>query len=158
MNKSTRRNIKLLSIAILSVAGLTLAYIYWQMISQIWLHNFIRPIIWDPEIRGWQIFIFIGRFIGVTLLYILCCIFLNRINKALKDEVIFPKSNIALVRWSALVAAFLAFIHSNYDAVVKGESALMLDSNTILVLLDVLLVAGLYRMAYPVAKDSNLAI
>jgi hypothetical protein len=34
----------------------------------------------------------------------------------------------------------------------------MLDSNTILVPLIVLLFAGLYKMAYLAAKDSNLAI
>ena len=57
-----------------------------------------------------------------------------------------------------MVAALLAFVHSNYAAVVKGESELMLDSNTILVPLIVLLFAGLYKMAYLAAKDSNLAI
>ena len=57
-----------------------------------------------------------------------------------------------------LVAALLAFVHSNYAAVVKGESSLMLDSNTILVPLIVLLFAGLYKMAYLAAKDSKLAI
>ena len=70
----------------------------------------------------------------------------------------FPKSNIPVIRWSALVAALLAFVHSNYDAVVKGESEFMLDSNTILIPLIVLLFAGLYKMAYLAAKDSKLAI
>ena len=70
----------------------------------------------------------------------------------------FPKSNISLIRWAALVTVLLTFVHSNYDAVVKGESNLLLDSNTILVPLGVLLFAGLYKMAYLSAKDSRLAI
>ena len=41
---------------------------------------------------------------------------------------------------------------------MKGESELMLDSNTILIPLIVLLFAGLYKMAYLAAKDSKLAI
>ena len=86
------------------------------------------------------------------------CIFLYRINQGLKDGDIFPKSNIPVIRWTALVAALLAFVHSNYQAVVKGESELMLDSNTILIPLIVLLFAGLYKMAYLAAKDSQLAI
>jgi hypothetical protein len=49
-------------------------------------------------------------------------------------------------------------IARKYDAVVKGESELMLDSNTILVPLIVLLFAGPYKMAYLAAKDSKLAI
>ena len=158
MKNPTQKSIRNLSIAILVIGGMTLAYTYVQMISQLWLNNFITPMTWNPDIRGWQIFILAARFIGVTLLYILCCIFLYRTNKGLKDGEIFPKSNISLIRWSVLVAALLAFVHSNYDAVVKGESALMLDSNTILVPLIVLLFAGLYKMAYLAAKDSNLAI
>ena len=158
MNHSTQRNIRNLSIAILVIGGLTLFYTYVQMISQLWLNNFITPMVWNPDIRGWQIFILAGRLVGVTLLFILCCIFLYRINKGLKEGEIFPRANISLIRWTALVAALLAFVHSNYDAVVKGESALMLDSNTILIPLIVLLFAGLYKMAYLAAKDSKLAI
>ena len=158
MNNSTQKNIRNLSIAILVIGGLTLIYTYVQMISQLWLNNYIIPMTWNPDIKGWQIFILSARFIGITLLFILCCIFLYRTNKGLKEGEIFPKSNISLIRWTALVAALLAFVHSNYDAVVKGESELMLDSNTILIPLIVLLFAGLYKMAYLAAKDSKLAI
>ena len=158
MKHSTPKSIQRLSIAILIIGGLTLAYTYVQMISQLWLNNFITPMTWNPDIRGWQIFILAARFVGITLLFVLCCIFLYRINQGLKDGELFPKSNISLIRWAALVAALLAFVHSNYDAVVKGESALMLDSNTILIPLIVLLFAGLYKMAYLAAKDSKLAI
>ena len=158
MSNSFQKSIKRLSIAILIIGGLTLVYTYVQMISQLWLNNFIVPITWNPDVKGWQIFILAGRFVGITILYVLCCIFLYRINKGLKEGEIFPRSNISLIRWTALVAAFLAFVHSNYDAVVKGESALMVDSNTILIPLIVLLFAGLYKMAYLAAKDSNLAI
>ncbi|MBR5661839.1 MAG: hypothetical protein IKW99_09845 [Bacteroidales bacterium] len=158
MKNSTQKSIKRLSIAILAIGGLTLVYTYAQMVSQLWLDNFITPMTWNPDIKGWQIFILAARFVGVTLLYILCCVFLHRTNLGLKNGEIFPKSNISLIRWTALVAALLAFVHSNYDAVVKGESALMLDSNTILIPLIVLLFAGLYKMAYLAAEDSNLAI
>ena len=158
MNNSTQRSIRNLSIAILAVGGLTLVYMYVQMISLLWLNNFIIPITWNPEIKGWQIFILAARFIGITLLFALCCIFLYRINQGLKDGEIFPKSNIPIIRWTALVAALLAFVHANYDAVVKGESEFMLDANTILIPLLVLLFAGLYKMAYLAAIDSKLAI
>ena len=158
MNHSTRKSIQRLSIAILIIGGMTLIYTYVQMISILWLDNFITPMVWNPDMKGWQIFILVARFIGITLLFILCCIFLYRTNKGLKDGEIFPKSNIRLIRWTALVAALLAFVHSNYEAAVKGESELLLDSNTILIPLIVLLFAGLYRMAYLAAKDSNLTI
>ena len=158
MTNSTKRSIKRLSVAILIIGGLTLAYAYWQMISQLWLNNFIYPITWNPEMRGWQIFILSGRFIGITLLYVLSWVFIHRTLRGLEDGDFCPRSNVALIRWAALVAALLAFVHSNYDAVVKGESELMLDSNTILIPLIVLLFAGLYKMAYLAAKDSKLAI
>ena len=158
MNNSTQKSIKRLSIATLIIGGLTLAYTYWEMIAQLWVNSYVYPLTWNPEIKGWQIFILAARFIGVTALFILCCIFLSRTNKGLKNGEIFPKSNIPVIRWTALVAALLAFVHSNYDAVVKGESVLMLDSNTLLAPLIVLLFAGLYKMAYLAAKDSHLAI
>jgi hypothetical protein len=158
MKNSTQKNIKRLSIATLVIGGLTLAYAYWEMIAQLWVDSYIYPLTWNPDIKGWQIFILAARFIGITLLFILCCIFLARTNKGLENGEIFPKSNICLIRWSALVAALLAFVHCNYGAIVKGESALMLDSNVFLVPLIVLLFAGLYKMAYLAAKDSNLAI
>ena len=158
MKNSTQKSIRNLSIAILVIGGLTLIYTYVQLISQLWLDNFIVPITWNPEIKVWQIFILAALFIGITLLFVLCCIFLFRINKGLKEGELFPKSNISLIRWTALVAALLAFVHSNYDAVIKGESEFMLDSNTILIPLIVLLFAGLYKMAYLAAKDSKLAI
>ena len=158
MNNSTQRSIKRLSAAILIIGGLTLVYSYVQLISLLWLNNFFVPITWNPDIKGWQIFILSARFAGITALFILCCIFLYRTNKGLENGEIFPRSNISLIRWTALVAALLAFVHTNYDAVVKGESEFMLDANTILIPLIVLLFAGLYRMAHLAAKDSNLAI
>ena len=158
MNNSTQKSIKRLSIATLIIGGLTLVYLYWEMIAQLWVDSYIYPLTWNPDIKGWQIFILAARFVGLTLLFILCCIFLYRTNKGLKEGDIFPKSNIALIRWTALVAGLLSFVHSNYAAVVKGESELMLESNTILIPLIVLLFAGLYKMAYLAAKDSKLAI
>ena len=158
MKNSTQKSIKRLSLAILIIGGITLIYTYVQMVSQLLLNNFITPIVWNPDIKGWQIFILASRFIGITLLFALCCIFLYRTNKGLGEGEIFPKSNIPIIRWTALVAALLAFVHCNYDAVVKGESELMVDSNTILIPLIVLLFAGLYKMAYLAAKDSKLAI
>jgi hypothetical protein len=158
MKNSTQKSIKRLSVATLVIGGLTLAYTYWEMIARLWVDSYIYPLTWNPDIKGWQIFILAARFIGVTSLFILCCIFLHRTNRGLENGEIFPKSNISLLRWAALVAALLAFVYNNYDAVVKGESALMIDSNVFLVPLIVLLFAGLYKMAYLAAKDSKLAI
>ena len=158
MKNPTQKSIKRLSIATLILGGLAIAYIYWEMIAQLWMDTYIYPITWNPDIKGWQIFILAARLISATLLFILCCIFLYRINQGLKNGEIFPKSNICLIRWSALVVALLAFVNSNYDAAVKGDSMLMIDSNLFLMPLIVLLFAGLYKMAYLTAKDSNLAI
>lgn len=158
MKNSTQKSIKRLSVATLIIGGITLAYLYWKMIAQLWVDSYIHPLTWNPDIKGWQIFILVARFIGITALFILCWVFLHRTNRGLANGEIFPKSNISLIRWTALVAALLAFVNSNYEAVVKGESEFMLESNTILIPLIVLLFAGLYKMAYLAAKDSNLAI
>lgn len=158
MKNTTQKSIKWLSIAILFLATVTVASIYWQMISQLWLNPAEDRVVWKPEGLTWQICIIAGRFAGVTLLYLFCWIFLIRTNRALDNGEIFPKSNIALIRWTALVSALTTFVHSNYSAVVEGDLRSTLDSNTIFVPLIILLFAGLYKMAYLAAKDSNLAI
>ena len=88
----------------------------------------------------------------------MCCIFIIRIIQGLGIGDIFPRSNIALIRWDAPLSFVLAFIRTNYNAAVQGESVLQVDSNSILIPLIVLLCAGLYKMAYLAAKDSKLAI
>ena len=85
MQNSTQKNIQRLSIVTFVIGGLTLAYTYWEMIAQLWVDSYIYPLTWNPDIKGWQIFILAARFVGVTSLFILCCIFLSRTNKGLKN-------------------------------------------------------------------------
>ena len=144
MKNPTQRSIKWLSVAILFFATLSVVFIYFQMINQLWLNPEPQRVVWNPDNLAWQIFIIAGRFIGVTILDLLC--------------VIFPKSNIALIRWAALVTVLVTFVRSNYADVMQGGTNSVLDSNTLFVPLAVLLFAGLYKMAYLTAKDSNLAI
>jgi len=158
MKISTQKSIKWLSVAILFFATFSVVFIYIQMIHQLWLNPEQQRVVWNPDKLAWQIFIIAGRFVGVTLLYVFCVIFLVRTNRSLKNGVIFPKSNIALIRWAALVTVLVTFVRSNYTDVLHGGTNSVLDSNTIFVPLVVLLFAGLYKMAYLTAKDSNLAI
>ena len=158
MKNRTQQSIKWLSVAILVFATLSVAFIYLQMVNQLWLNHPDNHIVWNQDKLAWQIFIIAGRFIGVTLLYSFLWIFLVRTNRSLNNGVIFPKSNIALIRWTALVAVLVTFVRSNYADVLEGGMNSVLDSNTIFIPLFVLLFAGLYKMAYLAAKDSSLAI
>ena len=158
MKNRTQQSIKWLSVAILVFATLSVAFIYLQMVNQLWLNHPDNHIVWNQDKLVWQIFIIAGRFIGVTLLYSFLWIFLVRTNRSLNNGVIFPKSNIALIRWTALVAVLVTFVRSNYADVLEGGMNSVLDSNTIFIPLFVLLFAGLYKMAYLAAKDSSLAI
>ena len=158
MNNKTRTSIKWLSVAILFLATVSVLSIYWQMISQLWLNPAEERVVWNQNGLAWQIFIIAGRFIGVTLLYVFCWIFLIRTNRSLKSGEIFPRSNVSLIRWTAVVTVLATFVHTNYGAVIQGDMTTALDSNTIFFPLIVLLFAGLYKMAYLSAKDSNLAI
>jgi len=157
MKKSTLKSIKGLSVATLVVGGLALVVICWEMIAII-VGKAYTPVVWNPDIKGWQIFILLSRIVFSMVLFILCCIFLFRTNRGLADGEIFPKSNISLIRWTALVAALLCFANSNYSAALKGVSELTLDTSTLLAPLVILLFAGLYKMAYLAAEDSKLAI
>lgn len=158
MKNRTQQSIKWLSVAILVFATLSVAFIYFQMVNQLWLNHPDNHIVWNQDKLAWQIFIIAGRFIGVTLLYSFLWIFLVRTNQSLNNGVIFPKSNITLIRWTALVAVLVTFVRSNYADVLEGGMNSVLDSNTIFIPLFVLLFAGLYKMAYLAAKDSSLAI
>ena len=155
MKNTTQRNIKWLSIAILLIATVNIVFLYGTTISQLWIQ---KAVVWNQDKLAWQIFIIAGRFIGAALLYVFCWIFLVRTNRSLQNRVIFPKSNIALIRWTALVTALVLFVHSNYDDVIQGAHSSVLDGNVLFFPLIVLLFAGLYKMAYLTAKDSNLAI
>ena len=155
MKNTTQRNIKWLSIAILLIATVYIVFLYGTTISQLWIQ---KTVVWNQDKLAWQIFIIAGRFIGAALLYVFCWIFLVRTNRSLQNRVIFPKSNIALIRWTALVAALVLFVHSNYDDVIQGAHSSVLDGNVLFFPLIVLLFAGLYKMAYLTAKDSSLAI
>ena len=155
MKNTTQRNIKWLSIAILLIATVNIVFLYGITISQLWIQ---KAVVWNQDKLAWQIFIIAGRFIGAALLYVFCWIFLVRTNRSLQNRVIFPKSNIALIRWTALVAALVLFVHSNYDDAIQGAHSSVLDGNVLFFPLIVLLFAGLYKMAYLTAKDSNLAI
>lgn len=157
MKKSTLKSIKGLSVATLVVGGLTFVVICCEMINAIRGKSLI-PLTWNPDIKGWQIFIFLSRFVFSAVLFIQCCIFLFRTNRGLANGEIFPKSNISLIRRAALVATLFAFADCNYGAALNGLSEFKLDSGTLLAPLVILLFAGLYKMAYLAAEDSKLAI
>lgn len=155
MRNSTQKNIQGLSIAILIIATLYVAFIYCTTINQLWIQ---KSVVWNPDKLGWQYFIIAGRFVGAALLYAFCAIFLVRTNRSLKNGVIFPKANVALIRWAALVSVLVTFVHANYEDTIQGATCSVLDGNTFFVPLVVLFFAGLYKMAYLTAKDSHLAI
>ena len=157
MKKSTIKSIKGLSVATLVVGGLALVIICWEMIAII-VGKAYTPVVWNPDIKGWQIFILLSRIVFSMVLFILCCIFLFRTNRGLADGEIFPKSNISLIRRAALVATLFAFADCNYGAALRGLSEFKLDYGTLLAPLVILLFAGLYKMAYLAAEDSKLAI
>ena len=104
MKNKTQKNIKWLSVAILFLATLSVVFIYCQMVNQLWLNHPENHVVWNPDGLAWQIGIVAGRFVCVTLLYVFCWIFLIRTNRSLRTGEIFPKSNIALLRWTALVS------------------------------------------------------
>ena len=155
MKNSTQKNIKWPSVAILFIATVYIVFLYASTINQLWIR---KDVIWNQDKLAWQIFIIAGRFLAATFLYIFCWIFLVRTNRSLKNGEIFPKSNIALIRWTALVSVLATLVRSNYDDVVGGCQSSVLDGNTFFYPLIILLFAGLYKMAYLTAKDSNLAI
>ena len=158
MKNSTQKSIRNLSIAILAIGGVALIFAFMQMIAQLGSDSAWEPVNWNPDIKGWQVSLIVGRFVCVALLFALCAIFLYRTNKGLKEGDFFPRSNVSVIRWTALVAALLAFVRCNYYAMVQGESVLALDFYVFLAPLTVLLFAGLYKLAYLAAKDSKLAI
>ena len=158
MKNSTKKSIRTLTAVTLVLGGLLLLFAYWQMFASIWMDTYIAPIVWIEGQRGWQIAVIIGRLLTLTLIYVFCWIFLRRINRGMETGEMFPKSNIALLRWTAVLMVFFSFFWSNIGCVLRGESTLTVDSNIIVLPLLALIFAQLYKVAYLAAKDSNLAI
>ena len=152
MDNSTQRSIKWLSVAILIVATIYFAFIISLTVSQVWIQ---KSIVWNEDNLAWQYFVIIGRLVSSILLYLFCWVFLVRTNRSLKSGEIFPKSNISLIRWTALVSLLATFVNANYEDVIQGAHCSVLDGNTFFIPLVILLFAGLYKMAYLAAKTAT---
>ena len=158
MKKSTQKSIRTLTLATLILGGLLLVFTYWQMFALIWSDHYFARIVWMEGYKGWQIAVIVGRLLTLTLIYVFCWLFLRRINRGMETGELFPKSNIALLRWSALLMVFFSFFWTNIGNVLHGESTIQVDSNIIVLPLMAMIFAQLYKVAYLAAKDSNLAI
>ena len=158
MKTKTLKTIKWLSVAILLLATVFILFDLVSLANKLWLASEGNRIVWMPDHKAWQVFILAGRVVTDILLYVFLFCFLVKTDKAMKSGVIFPKANISVIRWAALTTILSTFVQSNYQGVLEGDPVSVLESNTFIVPLFIFLFAGLYKMAYLSAKDSNLAI
>jgi hypothetical protein len=158
MKKATRQSVRWLSAVILFFATISVIVTYWSVISRLFASPGAEHIVWIPGRIAWQVFVFGSWIVGASLLYAFCWIFLLRINRSLASGEAFPKANISLIRWAALVSVFTTMADANFSAAYSGDPTSTLSFSTFFVPVIVLLFAELYKIAHLSELDSRLAI
>ncbi len=152
------RRAKGLSIAIMILGALMLAWNYSYVLSHFTCNTECDKIVWIEGHENWQIYNVVAYLALTTILYALGGVFLIRINKNISKGVPFPKNNVPVIIAAGILAPFVDSYHETLKSVFAGEHASSLSGTGIFAMLLLFLFAILYKFASLASEDSNLAI
>ncbi len=158
MRIKNQKSIKAVSLVVLAIGAIYLAFVYYRIISMLWFNEVPDRIVWNQGQLGWQIAVLAGYFLGWTAVFAICVLVECNIFKGLKSGDLFPKKNIPLIMIASVVVGLSIFFGANVSDVAKGVECSVLDSNCIFVPLIVIIFGLLYKQASLAVEDSNLAI
>ena len=158
MRIRNQKSIKAVSLAVLAIGAVYLAFVYYRTISMLWFNETPDRIVWNQGRMGWQIAVLAGYLLGWTAVFALGVLVECNIFKGLKSGDLFPKKNIPLIMGASVLVGLSIFFGSNVSDVMKGVECSVLDSNCIFVPLLVIVFGLLYKQASLAIEDSNLAI
>lgn len=158
MRIKNQKSIKAVSMAVLVIGAIYLAFVYYRTISMLWFNETPDRIVWNQGQMGWQIAVLAGYLLGWTAVFALGLLVECNIFKGLKSGDLFPKRNIPLIMIASIVVGVSIFFGANVPDVMKGVECSVLDSNCIFVPLVVIVFGLLYKQASLAIEDSNLAI
>ncbi len=158
MRIRNQRSIKAISLAVLAIGAIYLAFVYYRTISMLWFNEAPDRIVWNQGQMGWQIAVLAGYLLGWTAVFSLGVLVECNIFKGLKSGDLFPKKNIPLIMSASVLIGVSIFFGANVPDVMRGVECSVLDSNCIFVPLVVIVFGLLYKQASLAIEDSNLAI
>ena len=158
MRIKNQKSIKAVSMAVLVIGAIYLAFVYYRIITMLWFNEAPDRIVWNQGQMGWQIAVLAGYLLGWTAVFSLGLLVECNIFKGLRSGDLFPKKNIPLIMIASIVVGVSIFFGANVPDVMKCVECSVLDSNCIFVPLVVIVFGLLYKQASLAIEDSNLAI
>lgn len=160
-----RKNYKLLNGTAIMAAILCSVQIVW-LVMQSWfisgLGGVDGEINWDNEVLPFQLTVFTCRLLFCIAYNIAIIIFLIKTMKALKNGIIFPRSNISLLYFTAICYFIGTLSRDNFDNILLTQTPratfFAIDSSTILITLLLVVFALLYKIAADISEENNLTI
>ena len=153
------RRAKGLSIAIMVIGALMLAWIYSYVLSHFTGSAECDKIVWIEGHESWQIYNVVAYLLLTTVLYALGGLFLIRIKKNIPKGIPFPKNNVPVIIAAGILAPFVGSFYSvTIRNVFAGVHVNGFSFTGIFAMLLLFLFAILYKFASLASEDSNLAI
>lgn len=157
MKQQSIKSITAMSVAIIAFCGLSALLVLVQGFI-----GFISPenigVIWSEKIKGFQMFVALGRMLGGTAFFGLITAFLFKTIRGLKNGVIFPASNVPIIYLCALSLFIYNFCYSNGGIMTGTSKNLLLDTDDIALSLIFVVFAMIYKIAVRISDENSLTI
>ena len=157
MNRSSIKSITMVSVMIIVFCALSAAFVVMQGIMA-----FVKPenigVAWSDSVKGFQLFVAIGRPLGGALFFGLITTFLVKTIKGLKNGSLFPAVNVPILYASAIALFIYSFCYSNVGILTGSEHNLLIDTDDVVVSLILVVFAMIYRIAVKVSEENSLTI
>ena len=156
MKKNSIKSITAISVIIIFFCALSAVFVIVQGIVM-----FIKPadigVVWDDANKALHLLVAIGRPLGGAAFFVLMTTFLIKTIKGLKSGILFPRSNVPILYFSALALFIYNFCYSN-GGVLTGKDALLIDTDDIGISMIFVVFAMIYKIAVKVSEENSLTI
>ena len=156
MKQDSIKSITAISVIIIFFCALSAAFVIGQG-----LVAFISPtdvgVVWNDANKALQLLVAIGRPFGGAAFFVLITTFLIKTIKGLRSGILFPKSNVPILYFSALALFIYNFCYSN-GGILTGKDALLIDTDDIGISMILVVFAMIYKIAVKVSEENSLTI
>ncbi|MBE6216877.1 MAG: DUF2975 domain-containing protein [Bacteroidales bacterium] len=157
MKQNSLKSITMVSVIIIVFCALSAALVVMQGIV-----SFIKPenmgVTWSDSVKGFQLFVAIGRPLGGIIFFGLITTFLVKTIKGLKNGNLFPAANVPVLYVSAIALFIYNFCYSNGGILTGSAHNILIDTDDVAISLIVVVFAMIYRIAVKVSEENSLTI
>ena len=158
MKDKTIRNIRLCCYVALAVCGIWSVLAVWNFIG-ILTGNASLPHTVDWSQRGTLKIVYFALYVLSTLLQIaLICLAVIKVFRGIRENTIFPKSNVKLLFWLVLVDFVYELCWTNLPILFDDGFVLQLVNTNFITPFFLLFFAFMYKVAADAVEENNLTI